>query len=86
MIASLAQMISRSSISETFQEKYVLMIDNSQKAGPKVAAIFSVVECCRRLGVPIRQYLLDVPPGLLSRSTKSVVQLIPAAHAANCAK
>ena len=29
----------------------------SKEAGPKIAAIFSVVESCRRLGVPIRTYL-----------------------------
>ena len=36
----------------------------SKQAGPKIAAIFSVVESCRRLGVPIRKYLADVLPGL----------------------
>ena len=32
----------------------------SQEAGPKVAAILSVVESCRRLKIPIRDYLADV--------------------------
>lgn len=36
----------------------------SPVAGPKVAAILSVLESCRRLGVPVREYLLDVLPGL----------------------
>ena len=36
----------------------------SQEAGPKVAAILSVVESCRRLNIPIRDYLTDVLPGL----------------------
>ncbi len=36
----------------------------SPVAGPKVAAILSVVESCRRLRVPVREYLLDVLPGL----------------------
>jgi hypothetical protein len=58
----------------------------SEKAGPKVAAIFSIVESCRRLGIPIRQYLLEVLPGLLNRSIKSVAQLTPAAFAAKRAK
>jgi hypothetical protein len=30
----------------------------SKEAGPRIAAIFSVVESCRRLGLPIRRYLL----------------------------
>ena len=58
----------------------------SEKAGPKVAAIFSIVESCRRLDVPIRQYLLEVLPGLLNRSIKSVAQLTPAVFAAKRAK
>ena len=36
----------------------------SKEAGPKIAAIFSIVESCRKLSVPIRQYLADVLPGL----------------------
>ena len=36
----------------------------SAKSGPKVAAILSVVESCRRLDVPVKDYLLDVLPGL----------------------
>jgi hypothetical protein len=55
----------------------------SKEAGPKVAAIFSVVESCRRLGLPIRQYLADILPGLASRSIKSLDQFTPAAYAAS---
>ncbi|MCX6612096.1 MAG: transposase, partial [Acidobacteria bacterium] len=36
----------------------------SPVAGPKVAAILSVIESCRRPRVPVREYLLDVLPGL----------------------
>lgn len=36
----------------------------SPVAGPKVAAILSMIESCRRLRVPVREYLLDVLPGL----------------------
>jgi hypothetical protein len=54
----------------------------SQEAGPKVAAIFSIVESCRRLGVPIREYLADVLPGLASRSIQSLGPATPAAYAA----
>src|SRR5581483_4966136 len=32
----------------------------SVKAGPKVAAILTVVESCRRIGAPVKEYLLDV--------------------------
>ena len=35
----------------------------SPQAGPKVAAILSVVETCRRLDIPVRQYLAAVLPG-----------------------
>ena len=54
----------------------------SPQAGPKVAAILSVVESCRRLGLPIRIYLAAVLPGLANRSIKSLDQLTPAAQAA----
>jgi transposase len=50
----------------------------SAKAGPKVAAILSVVESCRRLRVPVRDYLLDVLPGLDSRKLSEIARLTPA--------
>jgi transposase len=50
----------------------------SVKAGPKVAAIFSVVESCRRIGVPVREYLADVLPGLDRRTLSQVARLTPA--------
>ena len=50
----------------------------SVKAGPKVAAILSVVESCRRLQKPVREYLLDVLPGLDSRKLSEVDRLTPA--------
>jgi len=44
----------------------------SPQAGPKVAAILSVVESCRRLKLPVRDYLAAVLPGLpISRSSAS---------------
>ena len=36
----------------------------SEQAGPRVAAIVSVVESCRRLKIPIRDYLASILPGL----------------------
>lgn len=50
----------------------------SAQAGPKVAAILSVVESCRRLGVPITDYLLDVLPGMSCRTKSEYAQLTPA--------
>jgi hypothetical protein len=58
----------------------------SKEAGPKIAAIFSIVESCRKLGVPIRKYLADVLPGLADRSIQSLAELTPAAYAARMAK
>jgi transposase len=53
----------------------------SQQAGPKVAAILSVVESCRRLKIPIRNYLAEVLPGLADRSLQQLKHLTPAAWA-----
>jgi transposase len=58
----------------------------SKQAGPKIAAIFSVVESCSRLGVPIRRYLADVLPGLADRSIHNLADLTPGAYAAKAAK
>jgi transposase len=55
----------------------------SQQAGPKVAAILSIVESCRRIGLPIREYLGAVLPGLANRSIHSLQQLTPEAYAAS---
>lgn len=50
----------------------------SAKSGPKVAAILSVVESCRRIGAPVKDYLLDVLPGLSGRTCSEAAQLTPA--------
>jgi transposase len=50
----------------------------SAQAGPKVAAILSVIESCRRLGVPTKEYLAAVLPGLSRRTLSQVVNLTPA--------
>jgi transposase len=55
----------------------------SQDAGPKVAAIVSIVESCRRLQIPLRDYLATVLPGLAHRSIQSLISLTPAAWAAS---
>ena len=58
----------------------------SKEAGPKIAAIFSIVESCRKLGVPIRQYLADVLPGLADRSIQTLAEITPASYAAKLEK
>lgn len=58
----------------------------SKEAGPKIAAIFSVVESCRRLHIPIRKYLADILPGLANRSIQTLADLTPDAYAARQAK
>jgi len=55
----------------------------SQQAGPKVAAILSVVESCPRLKLPVREYLADILPGLANRSIQSIKQFTPALWAAS---
>jgi transposase len=54
----------------------------SQQAGPKVAAILSVTETCRRLDIPVRKYLGAVLPGLADVSIQRLAELTPAAWAA----
>ena len=51
----------------------------SVEAGPRVAAILSVVESCRRLGIPVREYLAEVLPGLADRKASEVGALTPMA-------
>lgn len=53
----------------------------SQHAGPKIAAILSIVETCRRLKIPVRDYLAGVLPGLADRPLQQIKQLTPAAWA-----
>jgi transposase len=54
----------------------------SKQAGPKVAAILSVVETCRRVKIPIRDYLAAVLPGIADVSIQRLAYLTPAAWAA----
>ena len=51
--------------------------------GPKVAAILSVIESCRRLGLPAREYLASILPGLANRPLQQVSRLTPAAWEAS---
>ena len=53
----------------------------SENAGPRVAAILSVMESCRRLRVPVREYLASVLPGLCDLPRKRVAEITPEAWA-----
>jgi transposase len=55
----------------------------SAQAGPKVAAILSIVESCRRLDMPVKEYLAAVLPGLNRRTLSEVANLTPARWSAN---
>jgi len=50
----------------------------SSQAGPKIAAILSVVESCRRLRLPVRNYLTAVLPGLADLPIQRLPSLTPA--------
>jgi hypothetical protein len=51
----------------------------SEEAGPKVAAIASIFETCRRLGINVREYLLDILPRLPEWPMNRVAELSPLA-------
>ena len=56
----------------------------SAEAGPKVAAILSVVETSKRLGLDLRAYLADVLPRLVgATSIQRVGELTPSRWAAS---
>lgn len=42
----------------------------SESSGPKIAALLSVLETCKRLKINVREYLLDVLPQLAYRETR----------------
>jgi transposase len=54
----------------------------SPQAGPKVAAILSIIETCRRIKLPVREYLSAVLPGLANRQLQRLSELTPTAWAA----
>src|SRR5689334_22938913 len=54
----------------------------SKDAGPRVAAILSIVETCRRLSLPVRDYLGSMLPGLADFPINRVAELTPSAWAA----
>lgn len=54
----------------------------SPQAGPKVAAILSVVETCMRLEISVREHLAAVLPGLADVNLQKIPEFTPAAWAA----
>jgi transposase len=54
----------------------------SREAGPKVAAILSVMETCRRKGIAAREYLGSVLPGLGAVSIQRIAEFTPLTWAA----
>ena len=55
----------------------------SEAAGAKVASMLSVVESCRRLRLPVKQYLAEVLPGLGSKLRSEVRLMTPGRWAAS---
>jgi transposase len=55
----------------------------SPRAGPKIAAILSIIESCRRSRIPARIYLSKILPGLSKRSIHRLSALTPSAWAAS---
>jgi len=51
----------------------------SEDAGPKIAAILSIIETCHRLSINPRDYLLDTLPKIPSWPAKRVAELTPTA-------
>jgi hypothetical protein len=52
------------------------------QAGPKVAAILSIIETCRRIQLPVREYLAAVLPGMANTQLQRLSDLTPTAWAA----
>jgi len=49
----------------------------SEQAGPRVAVTFSVIESCRQLKTPVREYLADIPCSDLQTHRVSASQELP---------
>ena len=48
-----------------------------------MAAILSVVESCRRLGLPVKHYLQSVPPEMARRNLSQIAPFTPARWSAS---
>lgn len=58
----------------------------SEEAGPKIAAIMSVIETCKRLKINVREYLEDVLPRIANWPNQRVAELTPMAWLADRSK
>ena len=73
--------------SQILQEQFtadqpdVRVVPTASQAGPKMAAILSVVESCRRLKISVRDYLTALLPGLCNVSIQRIVAHSPSAWA-----
>ncbi len=54
----------------------------SPQAGPKVAAILSVVASCRKLKLPVRDYFSTILPGFADLPIRHLPDLTPAVRVA----
>src|SRR6516162_5103156 len=57
----------------------------SEDAGPRVAAIVSIAETCRRLKIPFRDYLGFSPARIERLPINRIAELTPSAWAPNAA-
>jgi hypothetical protein len=55
------------------------LVAELMSGGPKIAAILSVVESCRRLKISVRDYLASILPGLADLPIRHLPDLTPAA-------
>ena len=53
----------------------------SEQAGPRVAAIVSIIETCRRLKIRVRDYLGSILPGLANFPASRIAEVTPSAWA-----
>jgi transposase len=54
---------------------------SAASSGPRVAAILSIVETCRRQKIAVRDYLASILPGLANFPINRVAELTPRARA-----
>jgi hypothetical protein len=47
------------------------------ETGPRIAAILCIAETCRRLQIPIRDYLTAILPGLADLPVSRIAELTP---------
>ena len=63
---------------ENFSYSKESVANRQLQAGPKVAAIFSVVESCRRLQVPVRDHFSTILPRFADLPIRYLPDLTPA--------